>query len=384
MISIEHACRAPDTGTTLRVESRNRAATSTGCHMHADAGPGVRPCFSHANWWMTSWSYQRSLGSRLRNATQRQPGGLRHVVLASDADAFNLGGDLELFCRLIRAGDREHLLAYARRCVDGVHALPRRPGRRRAHSIALVQGDALGGGFEAALSLPHHRRRGRRRHGPAGSAVRPVPGHGRLLVPVQARPAAPGREDDARKATSTPARNCIAWAWSTCSCRKGEGEAGRAGPDPRSSSASPHAHLAMNAVRGIAQPVGYDELMRHHRSVGGHGAGAGRQVAADDGPASCARRNASQRRRGLIGQPTGGDRARHVPGFRSRAAMRSAAMSTLSARPLSRCRRCARARPALPGPAPCVRRMSSQARRHSRASCQSGRRITSPLTLRPA
>ncbi|MCG6122183.1 MAG: crotonase/enoyl-CoA hydratase family protein [Microvirga sp.] len=64
---------------------------------------------------------------------------------------FNLGGDLSLFARLIRDGDREGLLAYATMCIDVVYAnyinhdLP-------ITTIGLVQGDALGGGFEAALS----------------------------------------------------------------------------------------------------------------------------------------------------------------------------------------------------------------------------------------
>jgi DSF synthase len=42
--------------------------------------------------------------------------------------------------------------------------------------------------------------------------------------------------------------------------RKGEGEAA-VNDVIRRQQRSPHAHLAMNAVRGIAQPVGYDELM---------------------------------------------------------------------------------------------------------------------------
>jgi DSF synthase len=73
------------------------------------------------------------------------------VVLASDAPVFNLGGDLDLFARLIRARDRQHLMAYARSCVEGVYAF--HAGLDVGlHSVALVQGDALGGGFEAALS----------------------------------------------------------------------------------------------------------------------------------------------------------------------------------------------------------------------------------------
>ncbi|HEY5851023.1 MAG TPA: crotonase/enoyl-CoA hydratase family protein [Lysobacter sp.] len=118
------------------------------CHMHAGAVPGRRACFS-MDLVDDIIQYQRGLGDRLRAGAGSR--GLSHVVLASDADAFNLGGDLDLFCRLIRAGDREGLLTYARQCVRGVHAFHDGLGAG-AHSIALLQGDALGGGFEAALS----------------------------------------------------------------------------------------------------------------------------------------------------------------------------------------------------------------------------------------
>lgn len=122
------------------------------CHMHANlaAAPG-RACFS-TQLVDDILDYQRNLGARLRlEANLRRGDRLPHVVLASDNDAFNLGGDLELFCQLIRKGDRDGLMAYARQCVRGVHAF--HVGiDAGAHSIALVQGDALGGGFEAALS----------------------------------------------------------------------------------------------------------------------------------------------------------------------------------------------------------------------------------------
>jgi DSF synthase len=65
---------------------------------------------------------------------------------------FNLGGDLNLFASFIEAGDREALVAYGRDCVSILHRnmcqldLP-------IVTIALVQGDALGGGFEAVLSF---------------------------------------------------------------------------------------------------------------------------------------------------------------------------------------------------------------------------------------
>jgi DSF synthase len=120
------------------------------CHMHADmaAGSGERACFRPVL-VDEILSYQQTLADKLRKDDPAQE--LSHVVLASDSDVFNLGGDLELFCRAIRDGDRKTLLAYARQCVRGVHAFNVGLGVG-AHSIALVQGDALGGGFEAALS----------------------------------------------------------------------------------------------------------------------------------------------------------------------------------------------------------------------------------------
>lgn len=121
------------------------------CHMHADLGasPG-RACFS-TKLVDEIIEYQRGLALRIRSDEDRRSGQMPHVVLASDNEVFNLGGDLELFCLLIRAGNREGLMNYARQCVRGVHAFHVGLGAQ-AHSIALVQGDALGGGFEAALS----------------------------------------------------------------------------------------------------------------------------------------------------------------------------------------------------------------------------------------
>ena len=63
---------------------------------------------------------------------------------------FNLGGDLKLFAQLIRNRDRGALTHYAKTCVDACYAhaidlnLP-------IVTIAMVQGDALGGGFESVL-----------------------------------------------------------------------------------------------------------------------------------------------------------------------------------------------------------------------------------------
>jgi len=85
-----------------------------------------------------------------------QPSGrdneVRYGVLASKTRGiFNLGGDLALFRNYIEHQDRDGLLKYGIACVDNLY-----PWHRNCDlpmtSIALVQGDALGGGFEAALS----------------------------------------------------------------------------------------------------------------------------------------------------------------------------------------------------------------------------------------
>lgn len=75
-----------------------------------------------------------------------------YVVLASGMPGvFNLGGDLDLFKQLIGAHDRAGLLRYGRACIDVLyrnyvaHDLP-------LTTVSLVQGECLGGGFEAALS----------------------------------------------------------------------------------------------------------------------------------------------------------------------------------------------------------------------------------------
>ncbi|MEO5559366.1 MAG: crotonase/enoyl-CoA hydratase family protein [Dokdonella sp.] len=123
------------------------------CFMHASRFPqpsGYRACFS-PQLIKEVREFQKRTSDRLTLRATNADTRLAHIVLASDANVFNLGGDLDLFCRLIRARNREHLLAYARLCVEGVYAFHAHLNRN-AHTIALVQGDALGGGFEAALS----------------------------------------------------------------------------------------------------------------------------------------------------------------------------------------------------------------------------------------
>lgn len=73
-------------------------------------------------------------------------------ILGSDVPGvFNLGGDLGLFTALIEGRNRPGLMDYAMACVEVVYCnfvcydLP-------LTTVSLVQGECLGGGFEAALS----------------------------------------------------------------------------------------------------------------------------------------------------------------------------------------------------------------------------------------
>lgn len=74
-----------------------------------------------------------------------------YLVLASDVPGiFNLGGDLSVFGELIRAKARDHLLSYAKLCVNNVWTFYNM--QAPVTTISLVQGQAMGGGFEAALA----------------------------------------------------------------------------------------------------------------------------------------------------------------------------------------------------------------------------------------
>ena len=74
------------------------------------------------------------------------------LVLGSDLEGvFNLGGDLDLFCQLIRDNDKAGLLEYAKLSIDLVYQNLIHFGEDMS-SMSLIQGDALGGGFEAAFS----------------------------------------------------------------------------------------------------------------------------------------------------------------------------------------------------------------------------------------
>jgi len=95
---------------------------------------------------------QTQLTSTYKNQDLDTVWPFRHLVIASKTPGvFNLGGDLELFKQCITDQDEKRLRDYAYKCVNLLH---RNIGNLDLPitTLALVQGQALGGGFETALS----------------------------------------------------------------------------------------------------------------------------------------------------------------------------------------------------------------------------------------
>ncbi|NIJ70644.1 crotonase/enoyl-CoA hydratase family protein [Xanthomonas sp. 60] len=223
-------------------------------YMHADAATGVRAC-CRKDMLDEMWRYMSHV---TRGPATRHDGRLRHFVLASDAAAYNLGGDLELFTRLIREGNRDRLLAYAQRCVEGVHHLHTGFGGD-VRTIALIQGDALGGGLEMALACHTIVAEEGSGLGLPEVLFGLFPGMGaysflcRRMAPQQAEKIIlDGRVYSAEEMHALGVVDVLV--------KKGEG---RAAVETliRQHQRIPQSYLAMNAARNLAQAVSHDELL---------------------------------------------------------------------------------------------------------------------------
>ncbi|ACL71187.1 enoyl-CoA hydratase [Thioalkalivibrio sulfidiphilus HL-EbGr7] len=114
-------------------------------YMHAQP----RPCFSPDLLSELS-SFRDDMAHRL---DAPEDAGIDYMVLASKVPGiFNLGGDLALFRSLVEAGDRQSLQRYAHACIDMLWTNISGIDGRDITTISLVQGEALGGGFEGAMS----------------------------------------------------------------------------------------------------------------------------------------------------------------------------------------------------------------------------------------
>lgn len=113
--------------------------------------PEPRPCFNKTclNDLLQHHIYlQNAQGEIVANTKLQQ---VNYLVLASGIEGvFNLGGDLSVFKELIIAQDRAHLFEYAKLCIDNLWTFYNM--QAPITTVALVQGQAMGGGFESALS----------------------------------------------------------------------------------------------------------------------------------------------------------------------------------------------------------------------------------------
>ena len=113
--------------------------------------PEPRPCFNKvclSDLLQHHTFLQSSQGKIVSQGKVQQ---VNYLVLASSMEGiFNLGGDLSVFRELIMAQDREHLAAYAKLCIENLWTFY--DMQAPITTISLVQGQAMGGGFESALS----------------------------------------------------------------------------------------------------------------------------------------------------------------------------------------------------------------------------------------
>ncbi len=113
--------------------------------------PQKRPCFSSVL-LREAHEIQHAIINYFKANRTEPKYPVRYMILASQIPGvFNLGGDLNLFVQLIVDQNREQLFEYAKSCIDicylnavNLH-LP-------LTTISLVEGSALGGGFESAIS----------------------------------------------------------------------------------------------------------------------------------------------------------------------------------------------------------------------------------------
>ena len=115
------------------------------CYMHAFP----RPCYTKNQLQELNASLNevRTYNQNISDAEK-----IRYHIMASNIEGvFSLGGDLEHFKQLIVNEDRDELLDYAILCINAINMKMIRFDTD-VFNISLVQGDALGGGFECALA----------------------------------------------------------------------------------------------------------------------------------------------------------------------------------------------------------------------------------------
>ncbi|MHB8624430.1 MAG: crotonase/enoyl-CoA hydratase family protein [Sulfuricaulis sp.] len=222
------------------------------CYMR----PSPRPCYT-SELLAELEHFNRTVEQCVRR--EHENGGrneLRFLIFASRVPGvFNLGGDLTLLIKLIRATNRDGLFRYTKSCIDLLHVGYHLP----ITTISLVQGDALGGGFEGALATQVLIAERRAQMGLPEILFNLFPGMGaysllaRRLDSARAeRLILSGRMYSAEELYEMGVVDVLA--------ENGEGEKA-VYAYMRKHNHAPNGYEAVRKVRQIYHPISYDELM---------------------------------------------------------------------------------------------------------------------------
>lgn len=222
-------------------------------YMHSEP----RPCFTPALLQdLLAWC--QAVTAQIDDPDQVD---VRYMVTASTyPDVFNYGGDLNRFAELIVARDRGRLAQYAQACIEPLYLNAVHLNRPGIKSIALVQGDALGGGFECALSANVLIAERGTKLGFPEILFNLFPGMGALSL-LGRRVGYQKAEQMILSGRLFLAEELHALGVVEVLAEKGEGE--RAVQDyVRREARSRNGALALRSVRDEIQPISYAELMR--------------------------------------------------------------------------------------------------------------------------
>jgi DSF synthase len=105
--------------------------------------------------WMKSPVATHKLVKDLNSIQERLLPGIKYFVLGSSVDkVFNYGGDLGFFAECSEQHRWKEISAYAFDCMQFVRTLYRSFDRKLI-TVALIQGNAFGGGLEICLACDH-------------------------------------------------------------------------------------------------------------------------------------------------------------------------------------------------------------------------------------
>lgn len=247
---------------TLQAQSNDFTQLTTYFDPHSQIAWGYmhaapRPCFTP-----TLLRELLAWGKGLADAGNdpTQPAAKYFVVASRVPDIFSLGGDLDLFMRLIEARDRDALYRYAIACIDCSYAVHSHLNQPNVTSIALVQGQALGGGFESALAANVLIAERGAKMGLPEILFNLFPGMGAMSF-LGRRVGHHLAEKIIRSGKLYLAEELHEMGVVDVLAEAGEGEAA-VYEHVRREEKSRNGILALRAAREVSQPVSYDELVR--------------------------------------------------------------------------------------------------------------------------